>query len=164
MKQLDEYNTFNYLGKKYLSTVEYKKIQVHLVYYVNYDGCHKTRFVAVGHLTDIPVESVYSGVASLHGICLLVFLVDLSLKKTWPTDIGIPYLEAKILEKVYIIAWTEFGNREVHFLIVARAFYGLQSAGVCCHERFDGCIRDMVFSICKLETGIWILHNGYIYI
>ena len=34
--------------------------------------------VADGHLTKVPLDSVYSGVVSLHGLCTLVFLAELN--------------------------------------------------------------------------------------
>jgi hypothetical protein len=37
----------------------YKKIRIHFVFDVKYDGTHNTRQVADGHLTDIPFESVF---------------------------------------------------------------------------------------------------------
>ena len=40
---------------------EYQKIRVHLIFAVKYDGRHKARLVADGHLTPEPVESIYSG-------------------------------------------------------------------------------------------------------
>ena len=39
----------------------YQKIRVHLIFAVKYDGRHKARLVADGHLTPEPVESIYSG-------------------------------------------------------------------------------------------------------
>jgi uncharacterized membrane protein YecN with MAPEG domain len=74
----------------------YKKIRVHLIFTVKQDGRHKSRLVADGHLsTDVPVESVYSGVVSLHGLRLvLVFLSELNGLDTWATDICNAYLEA----------------------------------------------------------------------
>ena len=40
----------------------FKNIHVHMIYDVKHDGRHPARFVADGHLTDIPSDSVYSGV------------------------------------------------------------------------------------------------------
>jgi hypothetical protein len=48
----------------------YKKIRIHLVYDVKHDGRHKARLVADVHLTDIPLDSVYSGAVSLQGFNL----------------------------------------------------------------------------------------------
>jgi hypothetical protein len=70
MLQLAEYNTFRDLGHKDTAPplTGYKKIHTHLVYDCKHDGRHKARMVADGHLTDIPLESVYSGVVSLCGL------------------------------------------------------------------------------------------------
>ena len=61
--------------------------------------------VAGGNLNDIPVESVYCNVVYLHGIWLL------NEMEMWDTDIGNEYLEAKIIEKVYIIPGIYFVDR-----------------------------------------------------
>jgi hypothetical protein len=67
MSQLAEYDTFRDLGHKDTASppTGYKKIHTHLVYDCKHDGRHKARMVADGHLTDIPLESVYSGDISL---------------------------------------------------------------------------------------------------
>ena len=62
MGQIDKNDTFKDLGKDSPSPVGYKKIWVHLVNDVKHDEHHKARLVADGNLTDIPSESVYSGV------------------------------------------------------------------------------------------------------
>ena len=43
----------------------YHRIKVHLVFAVKFDGRHKARLVADGHLTPDPIENIYSGVVSL---------------------------------------------------------------------------------------------------
>jgi hypothetical protein len=70
MSQLAEYDTFRDLGHKDTAPppTGYKKIHTHLVYDCKHDGRHKARMVADGPLTDIPLESVYSGVVSLRGL------------------------------------------------------------------------------------------------
>jgi Reverse transcriptase (RNA-dependent DNA polymerase) len=103
----------------------YKKIQVHLIFDVKHDGRHKARLVADGHLTDIPLESVCSGVVSLQGFRIVLFLAELNHLKIWATDIDNAYLEALTSEKVYIIAGSEFVEREGHILIISRALYVL---------------------------------------
>jgi hypothetical protein len=40
----------------------------HCVYDVKHNGHHKAHLIGDGLLTDIPVESIYSGVVSLHGL------------------------------------------------------------------------------------------------
>jgi len=121
MIQLDEYNTFKNLGKGAKPPDGYKKIRVHLVFDIKHDGRHKSRLVADGHLTKIPMESVYSGVVSLCGLWLLVFLAELNDLDIWATNIGNAYLEAETQEKVYIIAGPEFGMLQGHMLIIVKA-------------------------------------------
>jgi hypothetical protein len=76
MLQLAEYDTFRDLGHNDTAPppTGYKKIQTHLVYDCKHDGRHKAWMVADGHLTDIPLESVYSGVISLCGLRIVTFL------------------------------------------------------------------------------------------
>ena len=89
-----------------------KKIRVHLVYDVKHDGCHKSRLVTYGHLTDIPVNFFNSGVIYLCNIRLLLFFADMNEIEACAEDTRITYLEADTLEKGYIIAGSKFGDRE----------------------------------------------------
>lgn len=78
LAQLNEYNTFRDLGHQASAPQGFKKIRAHLVYDVKHDGRHKARMVADGHLTNVPIDSVYSGVVSLHRIRMLIFLAKLN--------------------------------------------------------------------------------------
>ena len=71
MEQLYEYSTFVDYGIDGKIPPGYKKIRTHLVFAVKHDGRHKARMVADGHLTDVPLDSVYSGVVSLRGLRLV---------------------------------------------------------------------------------------------
>ena len=62
------YGTFNDYGHGAQAPQGYKKIRVRFVYAVKHDGRYKARLVAGGHLTDEPIDSVYSSVASLRGV------------------------------------------------------------------------------------------------
>jgi hypothetical protein len=115
--------------------------------------------VTDGHLTDIPVDSVYSGVVSLRGFRLVVFLAELNGIETWATDVGNAYLEAKTTEKVYIEAGPEFGDLQGHILIIVKALYGLRTSGARWHERFADCLSDLGFTPCKAEPDIWMRKN-----
>jgi hypothetical protein len=80
--QMDDYDTFTDLGRggKPL-TKEYKKIHVHLIFDIKHDRRHKAQCVADGHLTEVPINSVYSSVVSLRGLSMLIFLAELNQKK-----------------------------------------------------------------------------------
>ena len=116
--------------------------------------------VADGHLTDAPAESVCSGVVSLHGVHLLVFLAELNQLETWSADIGDARSEAKTHEKVCIIAGPEFGDHEGHTLIICKALCGLCSSGKMWHEKFASVPREMGFTPSKAEPDIWMHPNG----
>jgi hypothetical protein len=108
MSQLAEYDTFRDLGHKDTAPppTGYKKIRTHLVYDCKHDSRHKAWMVADGHLRDIPLESMYSGV--LRGLRIITFLSELNGLDLWATDIGNAYLEAFTMEQNYIVASPEF--------------------------------------------------------
>ena len=120
-----EYETFDDRGHKSSSAAPsgYKKINLHFVYDVKHDGQFKARVVAGGHLTETPVESIYSGVVSLRGIRIVTFIAELNDLKVWQTDIGNAYLEAYTNEKVYVIAGPEFGELKGHIFVIRKALY-----------------------------------------
>ena len=134
--QLDEYETFRDLGRGAKAPAGYKHICCHFVFDVKHDGRHKSHLVAGGHLTDVPLESVYSGVVSLQSLRLVIFLVELNGLALFQADIGNAYLEAKTKEKVYFIADAGFGAHEGHTLLIVKALYGLRTSGLCWHECF----------------------------
>jgi hypothetical protein len=79
-----------------------------LVFDVKHDGRHKVRLVADGNLPDLPLELVYSGVVSLRGFQMVLFLAELNHLDIWATDMGNTYQETYTSDKVYIIAGPEF--------------------------------------------------------
>ena len=74
---------------------------------VKFDGRHKARLVADGHLTPEPIENIYSGVVSLRNLGLVIFLGKLNHLELWGADIGNAYLETFTDEKLFIVAVTE---------------------------------------------------------
>ena len=130
------------LGQEINLLKDTKLLSVRIIYDVKHDGRHKARLVAGGHLTDIPLESVYSGVVSLRGLRLVTFLAELNGLKLWATDITSTYLEAFTSEKVCIKAGPEFGKLNGHWLVIQKALYGLRSSGARWHERLADCLHD----------------------
>ena len=78
MEHMTSYTVFKDTGKHAPVPEGYKNICVHLVFDVKHDGRHRACLVVDGHLNDIPIDSIYSGVVSLRGFCLLLFLAELN--------------------------------------------------------------------------------------
>ena len=163
MDVMDDYEVFEDMGLGAPIPEGYKKIRVHLVFDVKHDGRHRARLVADGHLTVVPLESVYSGVVSLRGLRLFLFVAELNSLDVWATDITSAYLEAFTSEKVCIIAGPEFKALQGHLLIIRRALYGLRSSGACWHEHLADCLHAEGFEPCRAEPDIWLRRNGDLY-
>lgn len=163
IQQLRDYECFIDKGLGARIPLGYKKIRVHIVYDVKHDGRHKARCVAGGHLTDAPIESVYSGVVSLRGLRMVLFLAELNGLTTFCTDIGNAYLEAYTSEKVAIIAGPEFGDLQGHTLVISKALYGLRTSGKRWAETFSETLMELGFTPSKAEPTIWMRRNGDIY-
>ena len=66
----------------------HQRITVHFVYAVKHDLRHKACFIAEGHVTEPPKDSVYSGVVSLRSLHLAFIIGDINGLKTMVGDIG----------------------------------------------------------------------------
>jgi hypothetical protein len=156
LSQINEYDTFIDKGKGYDPSPGYKQIKVHFVYAIKHDGQHKSRLIAGGHLTDTPINLVYSSIVSLRGIRMLTYIAEHNGLEVWVMDIGNAYLETFTKEKVYIIAGLEFGPLKGHTLLINKAIYGLKSSGLRWSERFSDVLVDMGFFLSKAEMDIWM--------
>ena len=137
----------------------YQKIRVHLISAVKYDGRHKARLVADGHLTPEPVESIYSGVVSSRNLKLVIFLGKLNYLELWGADIGNPYLEAPTGEKLYIVAGPEIEDWEGYILTLSKALYGLKSSGKIWAETLHAILKEMNFTPSRADQCIWLKKN-----
>jgi hypothetical protein len=94
---------------------------------------------------------------------MLIFLPELNNLKTWTTDIGDAYLEAKTSEKVYIIAGPEFGVLQGNMMIIFKALYGLRTSGLRCHASFSSILRSEGFVPCIAEPDIRMRATDNVY-
>jgi hypothetical protein len=75
---MKDYQVFKDLKVKDIIPYVYKLITVTIVFDVKHNGRHKARLVAGGHLTDVPLNSVYSGVVSLRGLRIFLLISELN--------------------------------------------------------------------------------------
>ena len=163
IKLLHQYCTFEDLGIISDTPENYKRIRCLWVYDVKHDGRHRARLVAGGHLTPVTDESVYSGVVTLRGLRLVVFLSELNNLQIWGADVGSAYLEAVTKELVCFTAGPEFKELEGHTLKIFKALYGLRTSGLRWHERFADILRSLNFYPSKAENDIWMREINGVY-
>jgi Reverse transcriptase (RNA-dependent DNA polymerase) len=160
------YGVFNATGLHTPSPENHKRINVHFVYAVKHDGCYNARLVAGGHLTDTPIDSVYSSVATLWGVHMVMFLAELNGLNFWSTDIGNAHLKSNTMEKIYIVGGKEFAcvGLEGHTLVIVKALYGLKSSGARRWEVLADVLRQMGFTPSnKAANDIWMHRVGDLY-
>ena len=85
--------------------------------------------VADGHLTRELVEVVYSRVASLRSLRIVMLLSELNQVELWGTDISNAYLKVHTKEKLFIVAGPEFDGLEGHILVMDKILHGTRTAG-----------------------------------
>lgn len=160
MQKLHKYGVFKDLGVGVNPSPEYKKISVHMVYDVKYDGRRRARLVAGGHLTDPTNDTPYSGIASLKNVRACIFLGLLNGLDICAADIASAYLEAYTKEKIYIVAGPEFGELEGHTLLIVKALYGLRTSGGRWAELLADMLRKIGFRQTKVDPAIWMKDCG----
>ena len=74
-----------------------------MIFTVKHNGHHKARFVAGGHLTQTAIESVYSGVVSIHSTHFILLIAESNDLEMYQGDVGNACLEAYIEEKIFFI-------------------------------------------------------------
>ena len=158
LRAILSFGTFNDKGKHVSPPQGYKRIEVHFVYACKHDGRYKARLVAGGHLTETPINGVYSSVATLREVRTVIFLSELNDLQTWSTDIGNAYLESNTQDMIYIVAGKEFASvgLEGHVLIIVKALYGLKSSGLRWWEVLSDVFRQLGFRPSKTEKDIWM--------
>ena len=160
LDQLFSYQTFWDLGEGVFPGPGYTKVKVRFVFNVKADGKWKGHLVAGGDMTPEPEEAVYSSVASLCSLRILVFLAQLNGLEIMQGDIGNAYLESYMQEKVYFIAGPEFGPLAGHTLIIDKALYGLHSSGLWFHEKLSSVLCKYGFHRSHVDPDLWMQDAG----
>jgi Reverse transcriptase (RNA-dependent DNA polymerase) len=111
------------------------------------------------------IDSVYSSVATLRGVRMVMFLAELNGLNFWSTDIGNAYLESNTMEKIYIVGCKEFAcvGLEGHTLVIVKALYGLKSSGAHWWEVLADVLCQMGFTPSKADMDIWMHRVGDLY-
>ena len=111
-------------------------------------------------MTPEPEEAVYSSVASLCNLHILVFLAQLNGLDIMQGDIRNTYLESYTQEKVYFITGPEFGPLAGHTLIINKALYGLHSSGLRFHKKLSSILHQYGFHRSHVDPDLWMWDAG----
>jgi hypothetical protein len=105
--------------------VGYKHIPCHMIFDIKMVGlvC-KAHFVAGGHLTDPPMESVYSSVVMRESVRIMFLIAAPNDLDILGADVQNAYINTKTNEKVYTTASPEFGSNEGRSAVIVRALMG----------------------------------------
>jgi hypothetical protein len=137
--------------------IEYKHIPCHMIFDVKMVGLvRKARFVAGGHKTDPPVESVYSSIVTRESVRMMFLVAALNSLDILGADMKNAYINAKTAEKVYMIASPEFGSNEGRPAIIVRALYGLKSSGARWRDHLASILKEIGFKNSKADPDVWM--------
>jgi Reverse transcriptase (RNA-dependent DNA polymerase) len=137
--------------------VGYQLIKCHMIFDIKMDFTRKARFVAGGHLTDPPKESVYSSVVTRESVRLFFLIAALNDLDVLSCDIQNAYLNAGTKERNYFFCGLEFGaQHEGKPVLIVKALYGLRSSGAQWRDHMANTLKIAGFKSCKADADVWI--------
>ena len=135
----------------------YTKITCHMIFDFKMDFTRKVRFVAGGHLTDPPKESVDSSVVSRESVRLFFLIAALNDLDILTCHIQNPYLNAGTKEENWFVAGLEFGPQNIGKpVLIVKALYGLRSSGAQWREHMANTLRTAGFKSCQADADVWL--------
>ena len=136
--------------------VGYKEITCHLIFDLKLDMTRKARYVAGGHLTQVPTYMTYSSVVSRDTVRIRLLMAALNGLELLASDIQNAFLEAPTKEKIFFYAGDEWKSDEGRVVIVIRALYGLKSSALQFRKHLADSIRNSLgFKASLADPDLW---------
>jgi hypothetical protein len=131
-------------------------ISCHMIFDIKMDLTRKARFVAGGHWTNPPSQTMYSTVVSRDSVRIAFLIATLHDIDILSVDIGNAYLNVPTKEQVNTTAGPEFGPNQIgQLVIIVRALYGLKSSGAAWHSVLAKAINSMGFQVSLADPDVW---------
>jgi len=148
--------------------IGFKHIDCHMIFDVKMIGLvRKARFVAGGHMTDPPIESVYSSVVTRESVRIMFLIAALNDLDILGADVQNAYINVRTKEKVYTTAAPEFGSNAGRPAIIVCALYGLKSSGARWRDHLAAILKESGFKNSKADPDVWMRkaqkRNGFVY-
>jgi hypothetical protein len=118
------------------------------------DFRRKASFVAGGHTTDTPHAMTYASVVSRESVSISLTLAALNDLDVKMADIENAYLTAPIVEKVWTVLGPELGDDAGKRALIARALYGLKSAGASFRNHLAECMKHLGWHPCRADRDL----------
>jgi len=139
----------------------FKEIKCHMIFDIKSDLTRKARFVAGGHLTAPPKESVFSSVVSRDSVRIAFTYAALNGLDILVGDAQNAYLNAPTKEKCWFRAGLEFGNELAGRPVkIVRALYGLKSSGARWRDHMAATLREAGFTGSHADPDVWMRKNS----
>ena len=119
-----------------------------MIFDLKMDFTRKTRLVAGGHLTQTPTSLTYASVPSWESVRLMFLVAALNDLNVVMADIGNAYLNAKVREKIWSTADTEFREHNGAVVLIVQALYGFKSSGTARRAHFAQSLQDLGYESC----------------
>jgi len=137
--------------------VGYKFIKCHMIFDITMVGLiRKARFVAGGHMTDPPAESVYSSIVTRESVRIMFLIAALNGLDLLGANVQNAYINAKTSERVYTTAGPEFGSNQGRPAVIVSALYGLKSSGARWRDQFASILKELGFVNSRADPNVWM--------
>ena len=124
------------------------------------DFIRKARYVAGGHLTNLPDNvPTYTSVISCKLLRILFLVAAMYSTEVLGADISNAFLNAQCAEKVCFKEGPKFNIREGLWVIIVCALYGLKSNGASFRAHISNTLRTMIFKPKFDNRDVWMRNN-----
>ena len=133
----------------------YSHVELMVISDIKLGVTKKAQLVARRNRTETPVSLTYSSVVSRESVRITFLMAVLNKIDIFMFEIGNAYLNAKIIEKLYIYAGPEFGADEEKLCIIIRALYGLKNSSAAYRNHFAQSLIELGFDSCYADADVW---------
>jgi Reverse transcriptase (RNA-dependent DNA polymerase) len=137
-----------------------KEIPCHIVFDVKMDFTRKARYVAGGHVTDLPSSQTYASVVARDSVRIAFLIAALNDLDIMAADIQGAYLNAPCKERVHTVCGDEFGPEyRGRIAVIVKALYGLKTSSFAWRSHLAETLRDLGYFSCIEDYDVWMRPN-----
>ena len=132
-------------------------VKCHMIFDVNMeDFRRKDRYVAGGHMINVPPTTTYDIIVSRDKVCLALIIDDMNSLQVKADDIINAYVTATITENIWTVLGPEFESDSGKKAMIIRKMYGLKSSGASFRNHLEDCMLHMGYKYCTDDPDLWL--------